>query len=621
MLSRDKRINDILENSARHLIPKPTRYAWQWADADRILPAGSYRQGPFDSSFTPWIREITERVDDHRHDQIIVCLASQMAKTDGINLNIIGHRMSDDPIPILYLGPTEKNVLSLSKDRVDKLISLVDALQESLEKGRANGRYEKFFSGIRLGLGWAGSATEVASHPVGIALVDEYDRMMVLKLDGDPFELAVARVTTFGIGKVVVTSTPTEGTITTYDPGTGLEHWQTGKDIVSPTWSLWQEGTRHEWAWPCPKCGEYHIPRQKYLWWPDRCTKAQAKEKARLICPKCRHHIENKDKKWMNSKALFVAPGQSINVYGELKGKEKPNPTASFWASGLCSPFSRNSFGSLASRMVAATQSGKISRKRTVINTGFGELFAPSLGIWDWTKVMGCAGDYSFGQIPDGYLYVVIGADVQEDRFEWVIRAFGESFESALIDRGETYVQTNKPVAYRQLAALEHRDFGELPLAGFGIDSGYRKDQVYDFVRQNPTLRVAMKGDGRAKRTWESRYQKDEDVYLCYFNPDDSKSWVHSKMGWPENEPGRWLVPKDIDEHYCKQIVGERRVKNAKGKAEWLVLGPNHKLDAEGIVYVVAQMVAPQFTRAAANPRQPTNAPVRRRQISRGVIW
>ena len=68
-----------------------------------------------------------------------------------------------------------------------------------------------------------------------------------------------------------VTSTPTAGTVEIEeDEASGLEFWRVvdQDDIASlgsPVWKLWQRGTRYHWAWLCPHCGEYFIPRFKCL--------------------------------------------------------------------------------------------------------------------------------------------------------------------------------------------------------------------------------------------------------------------------------------------------------------------------------------------------------------------
>jgi phage terminase large subunit GpA-like protein len=199
---------------------------------------------------------------DFRFRRVVLVMGSQLGKTEAL-LNLIGWRLDDDPCPILYVSPTQRQAESISRDRLGKMIRSTPSLWSKLAKGQADKISEKWISGVRLGFAWAGSATELASHPAGMVLVDERDRMDATTAgEGDPVSLAEARTATFPDGKVIVCSTPTlEG--------------------ASPIWSLWEEGTRHRWAWPCPHCAEYFVPTLELLRWPEGCTAHQALKAAR----------------------------------------------------------------------------------------------------------------------------------------------------------------------------------------------------------------------------------------------------------------------------------------------------------------------------------------------------
>jgi phage terminase large subunit GpA-like protein len=127
-------------------------------------------------------------------------------------------------------------------------------------------------SGVPVRLAWAGSANQLKSDPAGLAIVDERDGMAKnIKGEGDPVRLLEVRGDTHADFTLGVTSTPTAGTVEIEeDEASGLEFWRVvdQDDIASlgsPVWKLWQRGTRYHWAWLCPHCGEYFIPRFKCL--------------------------------------------------------------------------------------------------------------------------------------------------------------------------------------------------------------------------------------------------------------------------------------------------------------------------------------------------------------------
>jgi phage terminase large subunit GpA-like protein len=96
-----------------------------------------------------------------------------------------------------------------------------------------------------------------------------------------------------------------------------------------------------------------------------------------------------------------VAPGQRIESIGHVIGDPPESTTVSFWVSGLASPFV--SFGERAGRYVEALNSGDQEEVQTVINGGFGELWAPAGGdAPEWADVARLKLPYRSREIPAG---------------------------------------------------------------------------------------------------------------------------------------------------------------------------------------------------------------------------
>ena len=577
------------------LRPPPDRTACQWADANRILPAGTAEPGPWRSDRTPYIHPFAAACADPAFRVVVLCCGSQMGKTEAL-LNVIGHRFDDDPAPALWIGPTQKAVESLSGDRLAKMVRSCPALLAKLHRGKQNKLTEKFFSGVRLGLAWAGSATELASHAAALVVVDEVDRMEPTA-EGDPVSLALARTSTFPDGRVILVSTPT-------------------LDGASPIWARFLEGTQHRWHWPCPHCGAYFIPSFDLLRWPDKATPAEARRRAVVVCPSCGVEIEDRHRHAMNENGLYLAPGQAV-VEGRIVGPAPDNDTASFWVSGLASPW--RTFGRAAQLWLEAHRSGDPARRQAVKNTAFGELWTLKGDAPDWDKVWSLRGGYQSDTVPDGVRLVTAGVDVQKDRLYCVVRGFGAQGESWLIAHHEIFGLHEGGAAWERLAAVLERPYGKHRVRLALVDSGYGTDQVYAFARRYRHLCAPCKGHEsldkpvKPSRLDVGRSGKTVAGGLTLWHVDGGyfKAQIHGRIDWPPGEPGGFHLPIDATEDYCKQLVAESRVVRA-GKAVWIRHGKaNHYLDAEVYAHAAAHVLGAHVLRESppAEPPPPRKEP------------
>ncbi|MCI0555792.1 MAG: phage terminase large subunit family protein, partial [Anaerolineae bacterium] len=167
---------------------------------------------------------------------------------------------------------------------------------------------------------------------------------------------------------------------------------------------------------------------------------------------------------------------------------------------------------------------------------------------------------------------------------------------------------------------------------------------IYDFCRRHtvnlrpgkgastflgPTARISkleIKPDGT-----HPEYSLEQVV----INTDSSKTWVQDHLHWPDNKPGAWHLPQDVDDDYCKQIVAESRVRLPSGKVEWVEHRPNnHYLDCEAMAfiagyvlnvqYIPAGTVLPASASNGSNGQQrsrphPQSQPQRERKIARAT--
>ena len=552
-----------------------------------------------------------------RYRRIVMVTAAQSGKTEAF-LDIIGSRLDTKPAPILYVGPSREFLTDQFEPRLMQLFDEAPKLKAKVQRGKRMKKTLKRVAGVTVRLAHAGSSTALKSDPAGLALVDEYDEMLAnIKGQGDPLGLVEARGVTFADFQVGITSTPSQGMVETeVDPASGLEFWKEvpPEDVASPIWRLWQEGTRYHWAWRCPHCREWFIPRFKCLRWPKTATPAQALRDTVLECPNNGCIITDDDKAEMNANGVFVAPGQTITEDGEVLGDPPATSTLSFWVSGLASPFV--SFGRRAEAYLTALASGEQGKVQTAINAGFGEVYTPGGGdVPEWQEVASLKAPYPprtlRSSLLESVVFLTAGIDVQKNRLVFVIRGWGERATSWLIDAGNLWGETAEPEVWDDLADLLQQDFDGLPIKLAFIDSGFRpgkrfsvpEHRVYAFARRFPRFVFPTKGYARlSKPLIRSQIEVKPDgktakygLTLFRLDTDHWKSWVHERLRYPQYRedgtvlPGAWFLHEEATDEYCQQIVSEARVTSPTGNPVWVQRSrENHFLDCEALAAAAA---------------------------------
>ena len=516
-----------------------------------------------------------------------------MSKTETM-VNIIGHRLDDDPVAFLYAAPTKSFIETVFAPRFVQMVRQCESLVRKCSKEISKQRKTyKEIAGVSVRMAWAGSATEMAGMPACKVLLDELDRMPAsVEGEGSPKELADARHATYPDGQTIVFSTPTVGNAETIMEN-GLEFWEWGDEIESPTWKLFQEGTRFHWAVPCPHCKDYFIPRFKNLNWKEKATPAEAKETAGLACQHCGSFIDQKHKDEMHQAGRYVAPGQTIDKDGTVYGDPPASSTASFWVSGLMSPW--KTWGERAESFLNAVRSGDPERIQAVINTGFGELFSVAGEVPELSTIQALKINYKLrAEIPEGGLKITAGVDVQQDRLVYSVRLWGADMESWQLDHGELMGRTDEPQVWKDLETFKDRQYGAMSIERCFIDSGYHTQFVYDFCRKHRAWAFPTKGRDTIDATPLQRSKldvakntgkrKSAGLGIWHINTDYFKRWLHERFERDPELPGGWHLAQDSTDDFCKAMVSEARLVKPSGRVTWQLINKNnHYFDCEAL--------------------------------------
>ena len=405
-----RRLNGAIAKALAGMKPPDDLTVTQWAERNRRLSSeASAEPGPWRTSRTPYLQEPMDAFTDPKVRRIVMVAASQVGKSE-LELNIIGYIIDEDPGSILFVHPTTIDAKEFSKLRIAPEIRDCPTLRRkvSAPKSRDSGNtlLQKTYPGGILTMCGSTEAHALASKPIRYVLGDERDRWATSAgNEGDPWELAMARQTTFYNAKAVEVSTPTVKN-------------------VSAIADSYAEGTMERWKSKCPHCGEYHE-----IQWKDIRYEYETKE-------------VNQKKTYKVKSIMYVCPGCAA-VSDEVTMKRQPaqweadNPDAyaqgvrSFWLNAFVSQWA--SWESIILKFLNAV--GNSRKLQVVYNTCFGELWEDRGELEDEDSLMARREEYS-AELPDGVLVLTAGVDTQDNRMEYEVVGHGHFGETWGIEKG-----------------------------------------------------------------------------------------------------------------------------------------------------------------------------------------
>ena len=555
----------------RGVRPDPDLTVSTWADAHRKLSSrASAEPGPYRTDRTPYLRGVMDALSPSDPAQKITFMkAAQVGATEAGN-NWIGFVIHHAPGPMLAVLPTVEMAKRNSRQRLDPLIEESPVLSERVKPSRSrdagNTMLSKEFPGGILVLTGANSAVGLRSMPARFIFLDEVDAYPAsADEEGDPVTLAEARTITFAHRrKLFMVSTPTVRGVSRIE-------------------REYEASDQRRFFVPCPHCGHMQWLRFERLRWekghPDT---------AAYHCEGCEAPIAEHHKTTMLAQGEWRATAVSTD----------PRHLG-FHISALYSPIGWLSWAQIARNWEAAQGSDDLMR--VARNTMLGETWVESGDAPEWQRLQDRREAYGGWDIPEQGLYLTAGADVQKDRIEIDIWAWGRGHESWLIEHIVIEGGPSEPRAWDRLTALlgrtwVHESGAVMQIAKLAIDTGYESPAVYAWSRQQgfaqvapvkgvesfnraapvtgPTFVDATIGGKRLRRgarLWTvavSTFKSETYRYLRLERPSDEDRAAGA--GFP---PGTVHLPDWAETEWLKQLVGEQLVtlrnKRGVGRLEW----------------------------------------------------
>ncbi len=348
---------------------------------------------------------------------------------------------------------------------------------------------------------------------------------------------------------------------------------------------------------PCPHCG--HMQPLRF---GDRSSKYGLKwldndpETAAYSCADCATLFSQSDYLSIWKKGRWVAKtGEYYNeesaTFHDADGNRIPAPKH-LGIDGLWTIYSpQASWSGIVKEYlsaVAKARHGDQSDLKTFINTTLGEVFEENLEKTESGDLRDRAENYPLQIVPKGGLILCGGVDVQKDRFELVVWAFGRGEQMWLVDY---QVIGANPAIEEEWAKLDdyllhkykHEAGTMLSIDHVAIDTGgHWAHQCYQYIRQrrfasgwsgSPTVAptvyatkgssvpgLPISGKGKLMDVTVNDKQIKNGIRLYMIGSDTSKDLIYSRLQVQDPGPGYMHLSKHLPDIFFEQLTSEARV-------------------------------------------------------------
>ncbi|MDI9240748.1 phage terminase large subunit family protein [Lysobacter sp. LF1] len=571
----------------------------EWADDCAVLSTESAAEvGKWRT--LPYQRGIMDAITDRHIESVTVMKSARVGWSKILN-HTIGYHAHHEPCPLMLVQPTIGDAEGYSKDEIAPMIRDTPVLEAIFPlpgtRDAGNTILRKAFPGGVLMLIGADSPRGFRRVSVRVVMFDEVDGYSATAgEEGDQLKLGIKRTEYFWNRKILAGSTPT-------------------LDQTSRIKRRFEAGDQRHYFVPCPHCDH----KQQLVWENLRWPKGEP-EKAAFVCVEgCGAEIGYEHQRWMIEEAdrRQRAGEPGIGWVATNPDAEPGHASFHIWAAYSYAP--NATWGQLAREWVSSHRN--IEERKTFMNTVLGLPYKGQGDAPDWKRLYDRRERYQIGWVTGDGLILFAGVDVQKDRIEVEIVAYGPDMRSWSVAYrvfpGDTSQLDGKDSPYRALDALLAEWFpreggGALQIRMLAIDAGYNTNTVYQWVRRHAANRVIavdgrdsyamIIGQPKAVEVTERGKRKSRAVKLWPIGTSMAKTELYGwlKQEKPTDESGDDLpfgycsFPEYPDE-YFKQLTAEEvvpRLVRGFRRYQWeKVYGRNEALDCRVYARAAAALV------------------------------
>ncbi|ACL55635.1 phage terminase large subunit family protein [Methylobacterium nodulans] len=564
----------------------------EWADRYRIVAAesGSPFPGPWRTDRMPHLREPMDCLHpDHPAATITLKCSAQVGKSE-IIVNWFGYIVDRAPGPMMTMLPSLDEAVKFNRVKLQPTIDASPRIrhrvrpENSRDEAASTTSFKRFSGGF--------NQIVTASSSKGLQMVSirymARDEISEYPFDtdgrGDPVEQSRARLKTFsglGLAKELNCSTP------------GLAGFCRISD-------LFEAGDRRRRYVPCPHCGDFQVLTPANLQAPSEATGWRAT----FACQSCGQLIDQVDRAEMLARAEWIPtwvpagarPVPEVIPAAELAqwlcppctGRVRERqPSYAIWAA--YSPL--ESWTDIWRRGDKAAASPILLKSH--VQQDLGEAYEAKSDAPAWEALFAAREAFAPRVVPYPAAVLTAFIDVQGNRLEWGVWAWGPRLEGWLIDRGVIPYPSEVDEAWVAVDELLARTYptqggAEIPIDVVGIDTGFHGPDLYLRIRGRSHRLKACKGANKSDAIpitatvvkIRDKFGRDIGaVELHHIGNFGLKGRIYQGLAnlvAGRDASGRWrpetlhLCADLVDEAQCKQLTAEILVdprEEAKGKA------------------------------------------------------
>lgn len=474
--------------------------------------------------------------------------------------------------------PTDDDSDDFCKTELDPMLRDVPCMESVfpafMQRHKDNTLKQKKFLGSILHLRGGKAAKNFRRITVDTAYLDELDGFdLDIEKEGSPVGLARKRVEGATFPKIILGSTPKLK---------GYSMIEARSD---------QADEQFLFHIPCPHCGHEHPLQWGGKDKPYGMKFSEDEDSVAQLCPSCGGLYFQSDYlsvweqgRWISKNGIWI---DKDSRFRDSSGHYIPSPlSVSFHIWTAYSP--QTTWVQIVREFLSAkkkSEAGDTSELKSFVNTTLGESWEAEVDKTDEHELMNRAEDYPIRIVPMGGLVLFAGVDVQDDRFEIVVWAFGRDEEMWPIDY--MVIQAN-PADERDwdrldnylLTTFKHQSGASLQIEAAAVDTGgHFTHQAYNFCRTRTKRRIfAVKGDNQPGKPVKGRSSNQDVNYrgkiikagvkLWRVGTDTAKDLLFGRLKIIQPGPGYVHFSKELSHEFFHQLTAEHRmmVKTARGE-------------------------------------------------------